>query len=92
MESFRWLRKPENLDAAVKAHGTLAGVTTPEAVAVYKKWLGEKRLFLAEWDHKSADAQWQFLEVAKRHGVLDKVPDEAQHALVLAGQGDGPQR
>jgi ABC-type nitrate/sulfonate/bicarbonate transport system substrate-binding protein len=83
MESFRWLRKPENLDAAVKAHGTLAGVTTPEAVAVYKKWLGEKRIFLAEWDQKAVDAQWQFLQLAKQSGVIDKVPSKEDHALIL---------
>jgi ABC-type nitrate/sulfonate/bicarbonate transport system substrate-binding protein len=83
MESFRWLRKPENLDAVVKKHGELAGVTTPDAIATYKKWLGEKRLFLAEWDQKAVDAEWQFLELAKRHGVLDKVPPKEKHALIL---------
>ena len=34
--------KPENFDAAVKKYGTLAGVTHPEAMAVYKKWLGRE--------------------------------------------------
>ena len=85
-ESFRWLRQPENLDAAVKQHGELAGVTTPAAVATYKKWLGEKRIFLAHWDQNVADAQWQFLEMAKQHGVLDAVPVKEKHALIL---GDG---
>jgi ABC-type nitrate/sulfonate/bicarbonate transport system substrate-binding protein len=82
-ESFRWLRTPANFDAAVKAHGKLAGVTTPEAIATYKKWLGEKRIFLAKWDQKIVDAQWQFLEMAKRHGILDTVPDKKEHALIL---------
>jgi ABC-type nitrate/sulfonate/bicarbonate transport system substrate-binding protein len=82
-ESFRWLRKPENLDAAVKAHGKLAGVTTPDAVATYKTWLGEKKIFLAQWNQKVVDAQWQFLELTKRHGILEKVPDKKQHALIL---------
>jgi NitT/TauT family transport system substrate-binding protein len=82
-ESFRWLRKPENLDAAVKAHGQLAGVTTSETVATYKKWLGERKIFLAEWDQKVVDAQWQFLELAKRHGIIDEVPAKDKHALVL---------
>jgi ABC-type nitrate/sulfonate/bicarbonate transport system substrate-binding protein len=36
-ESFRWLRRPENLDAAVKKYGTLAGVTDPAEIATYKK-------------------------------------------------------
>jgi ABC-type nitrate/sulfonate/bicarbonate transport system substrate-binding protein len=82
-DSFRWLRKPENLDAAVKTYGTMAGVTTPEAVAVYKKWLAEKRIFLARWDQKVVDAEWQFLEMAKRYGVLPAVPDKKTHALIL---------
>jgi ABC-type nitrate/sulfonate/bicarbonate transport system substrate-binding protein len=82
-ESFTWLRKPENLDAAVKAHGTLAGVSTPEAVATYKKWLGEKKIFLPEWNQKIVDAQWQFLELAKKHGIIDAVPDKTKHALIL---------
>ena len=41
-ESFRSLRQPENLAAAVEKYGQLAGVTTPAAGATYKKWLGEK--------------------------------------------------
>ncbi len=82
-ESFRWLRKPENLDAAVRNHGELAGVTTPAAIAIYKKWLGEKRIFLAHWDQKVVDAEWQFLDMAKRHGVLDQVPAKEKHALIL---------
>jgi ABC-type nitrate/sulfonate/bicarbonate transport system substrate-binding protein len=82
-ESFRWLRDPANCDAAVKKYGTLAGVTTPEAIATYKKLLGEKRIFLAHWDQKVVDAEWQFLELVKKHGVLKDVPDKKQHALVL---------
>jgi ABC-type nitrate/sulfonate/bicarbonate transport system substrate-binding protein len=84
-ESFRWLRQPENFDAAIKKYGTQAGVTTPAATAVYKKWLAEKRIFLARWDQKVIDAQWQFLEMAKQHGVIPAVPDKATHALVLDG-------
>lgn len=82
-ESFRWLRKPENLDAAVEKYGKLAGVTTPDAIATYKKWLGEKRIFLAHWDQKVVDAQWKFLEMAKRYGILDEVPSKEKHALIL---------
>jgi NitT/TauT family transport system substrate-binding protein len=82
-ESFRWLRQPENLDAAVKTYGTLAGVTTPAAIATYRKWLGEKRIFLAHWDRKTADAEWKFLETAKTLGILDKVPAEDKYALLL---------
>ena len=82
-DSFKWLRKPENLDAAVKAHGTLAGVSTPEAIATYKKWLGEHKIFLPEWNQKIVDAQWQFLELTKKHGIIDAVPDKSKHALIL---------
>jgi NitT/TauT family transport system substrate-binding protein len=83
MESFRWLRDPKNFDAVVKKYGTLAGVSTPAQIAVYKKWLGEKKIFLAEWDQKVADSQWAFLEMAKKYGVLPAVPDQKTHALVL---------
>ena len=82
-ESFRWLRKPENFDAAVRTHGKLAGVTTPEAVATYKKLLSEKRIFLAEWNAKAVDAEWQFLDMAKSHGILKAVPDKKTHAVIF---------
>jgi len=81
--SFRWLRKPENFDVAVKKYGTLAGVTTPATIAVYKKWLGEKRIFLDQWDQKVVDAQWQFLEMAQHHNVPPAVPDKNAHALLI---------
>jgi ABC-type nitrate/sulfonate/bicarbonate transport system substrate-binding protein len=82
-DSFRWLRDPKNLDAAVKKYGTLAGVTTKAAADTYKKFLGEKRLFLAHWDRKTADAEWKFLELAKAHGVIDKVPPMDKHAMLF---------
>jgi len=82
-DSFRWLRDPKNFDEVVAKYGSLGGVTTPAAKAVYKKWLGEKKIFLAHWDQKAVDAEWQFLEMAKSHGVLDKVPSKQEHALVL---------
>jgi ABC-type nitrate/sulfonate/bicarbonate transport system substrate-binding protein len=83
-ESFRWLRKPENLAAAVKKYGKLAGVTTPAAIEVYQKLLANKGIFLARWDRKVADAQWKFLELAKSYGVIDAVPREEKHALFFA--------
>jgi NitT/TauT family transport system substrate-binding protein len=82
-ESYNWLAKPENMDAAVKEHGKLAGVTTPDQIATYKKWLAENKVFLAEWNQKVVDAEWQFLELAKRHGVLESVPPKDKHALIL---------
>jgi ABC-type nitrate/sulfonate/bicarbonate transport system substrate-binding protein len=83
MDSFRWLRDPAHFDDAVKKYGTLAGVSTPAAAAVYKKWLGEKKLFLADWDQKAVDAQWAFLDLCKKYGILPEVPDKAAHAMVL---------
>jgi len=82
-ESFNWLAKPENMDAAVKEHGQLAGVSSPDQIATYKKWLAENKIFLSEWNQKVVDAQWQFLELAQRHGILDAVPPKDKHALVL---------
>ncbi len=82
-ESFRWLSKPENLHAAVKSHGTLAGVTKPEDIAEYEKWLGADKMFMTSWDRKAVDAQWKFLEVVQRTGVIDKVPAEDKYALFV---------
>jgi ABC-type nitrate/sulfonate/bicarbonate transport system substrate-binding protein len=81
--SFRWLEKPENLDAAVKSHGALAGVTAPDVVAEYKTWLQSKDMFMTDWSRKAADAEWQFLEVCQKTGILDKVPDQNQYALFV---------
>lgn len=81
--SFRWLENPQNLETAVKNHGALAGVTTPQDIAEYKDWLQHKNMFMTEWDHKSVDAQWQFLELAQRTGILDKVPDKNKYALFV---------
>ena len=82
-ESFRWLRDPEHLQAAVKKYGVLAGVTTAAEAATYEKWLQQKRFFLTEWDRKTIDAQWQFLELAKRQGILNSVPSEQKYGLIL---------
>jgi ABC-type nitrate/sulfonate/bicarbonate transport system substrate-binding protein len=82
-DSFRWLRVPENFDVAVKKYGELAGVTKPEEIANYKKWLAAKRMFMTDWDRKAVDAEWKFLDMAKRVGVLDKVPPEKTTALLV---------
>jgi ABC-type nitrate/sulfonate/bicarbonate transport system substrate-binding protein len=82
-ESFRWLRQPENLDAAVKKHGELAGVTKPAEIAEYKKLLAAKRIFLTHWDRKVVDAEWQILELAKNAGILSKVPAKDKYALLV---------
>lgn len=82
-ESFRWVAKPENFDAAVKAHGALAGVTDPASAATYKKWLAEGLIFLPDWNAKVIAAEWQFLDLAKRYGVLDAVPAKEKYALTF---------
>ena len=82
-ESFRWLEKPENLEIAVKNHGALAGVTKPEDVTEYKDWLQHKDMFMTDWSRKAVDAQWRFLEVCQRTGIIDKVPAEDKYALFV---------
>jgi hypothetical protein len=82
-ESFHWLGKPENLRTAVKNHGVLAGVTKPEDIAEYEKWLGANKMFMTDWDRKAVDAQWQFLQVVQRTGIIDKVPVEDKYALFV---------
>jgi ABC-type nitrate/sulfonate/bicarbonate transport system substrate-binding protein len=82
-ESFRWLRKPENFDTVVQKHGQLAGVTTPAAIATYKKLFAQKGIFMARWDKDAVNAEWKFLQTAKDHGILDTVPDQQKHALLI---------
>jgi ABC-type nitrate/sulfonate/bicarbonate transport system substrate-binding protein len=81
--SFKWLEKPENLDAAVKSHGAIAGVTKPEDVAEYKDWLQHKNMFMTDWSRKAVDAQWKFLQVCQKGGIVDKVPPEDKYALFV---------
>lgn len=82
-ESFRRLKDPDNLRKAVEAHGKIAGITDPKDVETYAKWLSAGKVFFMEWNKKIADAQWQFLALAKKYGILDKVPSEKEHALFL---------
>jgi ABC-type nitrate/sulfonate/bicarbonate transport system substrate-binding protein len=82
-ESFQWLEKPENLETAVKNHGTLAGVTKAEDIAEYKEWLQHKNMFMTDWSRKAVDAQWKFLELAQRTGIIKKVPAEDKYALFV---------
>jgi ABC-type nitrate/sulfonate/bicarbonate transport system substrate-binding protein len=83
MESFRWLRKPDNFDAAVKKYGAMAGVTNPADVAQYKQWLEAKKIFMPTWSRKAVDAQWKFLNACQRIGILSKVPREDEYALFI---------
>ncbi len=82
-ESWEWLRDPKNLDAAVKKYGKLAAVKNQAQADVYRRLLAEKRVFLTDWSPKVLDAQWAFLEMAQKRGVIDKVPDKAKHGLIL---------
>lgn len=82
-ESFRWLAEPANLDAAAKKYGALAGVTKPEDVAEYKTWLTSKHMFMTEWTQKSVGAQWKFLDVCQRTGIISKVPPQDKYALFV---------
>ncbi len=82
-ESFLWLENPKNLETAVKNHGVLAEVTKPEDVAEYKDWLQHKDMFMTDWSRKAVDAQWKFLQVCQRSGVIDKVPPEDKYALFI---------
>jgi len=83
MASFRWLRLPGNLDAAVKKYGATAAVTTPAQAEQYKQWLEAKKIFMASWSHKAVDAQWKFLDACQRIGILSKVPAEDKSALFI---------
>jgi len=82
-DSFIWLRNPKNLDAAVKKYGKLAAVKNKAQHETYKKWLMGNRIFLAKWDKETRDKQWQFLHMAKKHGVLKKVPAKEKAGLIL---------
>lgn len=86
-ESFVWLKSPQNLTTVVKAHGPLAGVTKPEDVAEYQDWLQHKDMFMTDWDSKSVAAQWKFLDVAKKAGVLKDVPAQDKYALFVGSLG-----
>lgn len=80
-ESWEWLR--QNSDEAVAKYGKLASVNTPAEAEALKKMLKEGGVFLSKWDSQIIDAQWKFLELAKKVGILDKVPPKEKHAMVL---------
>jgi ABC-type nitrate/sulfonate/bicarbonate transport system substrate-binding protein len=86
-EAFIWLKNPENLKTVVKNHGALAGVTKPADVTEYQDWLQHKDMFMTDWDKKSVAAQWKFLDVAKKAGVLKEVPVESKVAMFVGELG-----
>ncbi len=83
MESFRWLRKGKNLDAAVKKYGESAAVKNKAQAETYKSWLKQGKIFLARWDQEVINSQWEFLKMAKKRGVLTKIPSKKKHGLIL---------
>lgn len=80
-ESWEWLR--QNSDKTIEKYGQLAAITTPTEAEGLKKMLKEGGIFLTKWDRQVVDAQWRFLELAKRVGIIDSVPSKEKHALVL---------
>ena len=82
-EAIAWLKKGVNVVTAIKKFGVLSGVKNDAEAAVYKKWLSEGKVFAGKWDRETIDAQWKFLEMASKHGVLGKVPDKNKVALIL---------
>jgi ABC-type nitrate/sulfonate/bicarbonate transport system substrate-binding protein len=87
VESYKWLENPANLETAVKNHGKLAGVTNSTQIDEYKLWLTKKQMFLTSWDKKTVDAQWEFLELAKKSGIIKKVPSKDKYALFVGELG-----
>lgn len=83
MESFRWLRKGKNLDAAVKKYGESAAVKNKAQAETYKSWLKQGKIFLTRWDQEVINSQWEFLKMAKKRGVLTKIPSKKKHGLIL---------
>jgi len=80
-ESWEWIR--ENSDKAIEKYGKLAGVQNAAQAATIKKMLKEGGIFLDKWDPQVVDAQWKFLELAKKVGIITAVPAKEKHALVL---------
>jgi ABC-type nitrate/sulfonate/bicarbonate transport system substrate-binding protein len=83
MESFRWLRKGKNLDAAVKKYGKSAAVKNKAQAETYKSWLKQGKVFMTKWDQEVIDSQWEFLKMAKKRGALTKIPSKKKHGLIL---------
>jgi ABC-type nitrate/sulfonate/bicarbonate transport system substrate-binding protein len=81
-ESLRWLQQPANLRTAAQKYGKLAGINSPAAVAEYITWLDKKHM-LMNWDRKAAEAQWSFLDLCKRTGIISKVPPMDKYALFV---------
>jgi ABC-type nitrate/sulfonate/bicarbonate transport system substrate-binding protein len=80
-ESWDWLR--QNSDKAIEKYGKLAAVGSAAEAQTIKKMLQAGGIFLSKWDQQVVDAQWKFLEVAKKAGIIDKVPPKEKYGVVL---------
>jgi hypothetical protein len=40
-------------------------------------------MFMTDWNRKAAEAQWKFLELCKRTGIISKVPPMDKYALFV---------
>ena len=82
-EGYRWLRKPENLKKVIKKYGSLAAVKNEAQAKTYEKWLTQGKMLIVDWDEATRDKQWEFLYMAKKHGILKKIPNKEKHGLIL---------
>lgn len=80
-ESWEWMG--ENSDRAIEKYGKAAAVNDAAEAETIKKMLKAHDIFLTKWDPKIVDAQWKFLEVAKKAGIIDKVPPKEKYSMVL---------
>lgn len=82
-EGYKWLRKPENLKKVIKKYGSLAAVKNEAQAKTYEKWLTQGKMLIVDWDEATRDKQWEFLYMAKKHGILKKIPNKEKHGLIL---------
>ena len=82
-EGYKWLRKPENLKKAVKKYGKLAAVKNEAQAKTYESWLKQGKMLITDWNEETRDKQWQFLHMAKKHGILKKIPPKEKYGLIL---------
>ena len=41
------------------------------------------KMLIVDWDEATRDKQWEFLHMAKKHGILKKIPNKEKHGLIL---------
>ena len=82
-EGYKWLRNPANLKKAVKKYGKLAAVKNEAQAKTYESWLSQGKMLITDWNEETRDKQWQFLHMAKKHGILTKIPPKEKYGLIL---------